>query len=302
MKLSAPLYYRDFACIADRCRHSCCVGWEIDVDDETIKKYDRLDGGMGEKIRGSISYEGTPHFVLTSTERCPHLNATGLCEIILHCGENCLCDICREHPRFYHQTSNGLEVGIGMACEEAARIILHSACYDEFISVGETDENDLPDWDATELRKKLYAVLSESSIPYTARLKHIYHAYGISPSQSTDEQWKELLCDLEYLVPEHKDLFNVYSSDLVSNGELDSLLERALAYFIFRHCSAASDEEEQTAALGFCLFCERLLASLLRTKKDCTYEDATELARILSEEIEYSEDNTNAIQNCFFNI
>ena len=39
MKLFAPEYYKDFVCIADRCKHSCCVGWEIDVDKDTLEKY-----------------------------------------------------------------------------------------------------------------------------------------------------------------------------------------------------------------------------------------------------------------------
>ena len=35
MKLIAPDYYNKFSCIADKCRHSCCVGWEIDIDENT---------------------------------------------------------------------------------------------------------------------------------------------------------------------------------------------------------------------------------------------------------------------------
>ena len=45
MKLYAPRYYLQFKCIADACRHSCCVGWEIDVDGETMKKYSLLKDG-----------------------------------------------------------------------------------------------------------------------------------------------------------------------------------------------------------------------------------------------------------------
>ena len=39
MKLYAPAYYKNFKCIADKCEHSCCVGWEIDIDKETLDKY-----------------------------------------------------------------------------------------------------------------------------------------------------------------------------------------------------------------------------------------------------------------------
>ena len=50
MKLIAPDYYPRFRCIADRCRHSCCVGWEIDVDEESLEKYAALPVELGEEI------------------------------------------------------------------------------------------------------------------------------------------------------------------------------------------------------------------------------------------------------------
>ena len=49
---------------------------------------------------------------------------------------------------------------------------------------------------------------------------------------------------------------------------------------------------ELREALVFCLFCERLFASLLKNGEG----DVTELARIVSEELEYSEENTDAIK------
>ena len=39
MKLCAPKYYKKFRCIADKCEHNCCVGWEIDVDESALEKY-----------------------------------------------------------------------------------------------------------------------------------------------------------------------------------------------------------------------------------------------------------------------
>mgnify|MGYP006874698003 CR=1 FL=1 len=33
-----PDYYKEFKCIAGECRHSCCIGWEIDIDEETYKR------------------------------------------------------------------------------------------------------------------------------------------------------------------------------------------------------------------------------------------------------------------------
>ena len=139
MKLYAPGYYKNFSCIADKCTHSCCIGWEIDIDSDTMAKYTSVTHGYGKQIRDSIDVTDTPHFRLTDGERCPHLDQQGLCRIISNLGEAYLCDICREHPRFYNDTSRGREVGLGMACEEACRIILESDEYARMIEIGEAD-------------------------------------------------------------------------------------------------------------------------------------------------------------------
>ena len=102
MKLYAPSYYKDFVCIADKCQHSCCIGWEIDIDDESARKYATLDTDYGQCINSSIDFDDIPHFRLGDDERCPHLADSGLCNIICELGEDFLCDICREHPRFYN--------------------------------------------------------------------------------------------------------------------------------------------------------------------------------------------------------
>ena len=114
MKLFAPKYYKNFTCIADKCTHSCCVGWEIDIDQGTLEKYETLSHSYGKIIRDSIDYEETPHFRLCEKERCPHLDEKGLCNIISCLGEGYLCEICAEHPRFYNDTLKGKEVGLDL--------------------------------------------------------------------------------------------------------------------------------------------------------------------------------------------
>ena len=34
-----PHIYGDFHCIATACKHNCCIGWEIDVDENAFEKY-----------------------------------------------------------------------------------------------------------------------------------------------------------------------------------------------------------------------------------------------------------------------
>lgn len=291
MILSAPIYYKNFKCIADKCQHSCCIGWEIDVDEATIKKYAALSDGYGKEIIKSIDICDTPHFRLKKDERCPHLDEKGLCRIITALGEGYLCDICRKHPRFYHTTLRGREVGLGMACEAACRLILTTHAVD-IIPIGDTEDEELPIFDTVKEREGIYAILFDTVLPYSERRAKIAEAYKVSLTAHSDEEWKELLASLEYLHEDHKPLFAAYKTEAIAN---EDILSRALAYFIFRHASPAEDAEEFRAAVGFALFAERLLASMITAGGD-----PFESARILSEEIEYSEDNTEAIKFEFY--
>lgn len=124
MKTYAPAFYKDFHCTADRCRHTCCAGWDVDIDEESLHKYKAMTGEFAGRLNECIDFGKDPHFILTPEERCPLLNENNLCELILHEGEEALCQICRDHPRFRNYWADRIEVGLGMACEEAARLIL----------------------------------------------------------------------------------------------------------------------------------------------------------------------------------
>ncbi len=115
-----PDFWDRFACKASACRDSCCRGWEIDVDAGTLDYYRSIPGGDGDFVRaglkdGRLCIEGAD---------CAFLREDGLCELILRLGEDALCDICREHPRFYAENDGICEAGHGLCCEEAARLWL----------------------------------------------------------------------------------------------------------------------------------------------------------------------------------
>ena len=292
MKLYAPEYYKNFKCIADKCEHSCCIGWEIDIDEETLKKYESLEKPYAPDILNSISYEGTPHFKLCEGDRCPHLDKNGLCKIILSAGEEHLCGICRQHPRFYNYTDVA-EVGLGMSCREAARIILSSPNYGVMEETGEfAYDGAEPSFNGREERERIYKLFGDKSTDYNTKLQTLYSSYKIDAGEDT--VWQEIINSLEYLEEAHKELFLNYSSQNRPQG-MDDYLERALMYFIYRHCTEAYDEEDFRLRLNFCLFCERLLASIIYSQKADTLQEIAVLASIISEEIEYSEDNTEAL-------
>lgn len=293
MKLTAPVYYKKFKCIADKCRHSCCVGWEIDVDEKTLEKYAALKGENAKRVQNSLEICDTgAHFKLGEGERCPHLDSCGLCNIITEYGEDMLCDICREHPRFYNLTARGKEVGIGAACEAAANIILSSEDYRSMLEIGDSFEKIYEkEIDTPPIRDEVYSILSNDSTKYENRLERLYEKYAASPKSLSDEEWREIIENLEYLEQSHRDLFSSYTSSPKVSPEHEKSLERFLAYLIYRHASGADTSEELRISLGFCFFLERLLSSLLPSGIE-----PQELARIISEEIEYSEENTETIK------
>ena len=287
MKLYAPSYYKDFVCKADQCQNSCCIGWEIDVDEKSFSKFNTLSGTYSNTIRESIAQGENPHFILGNNDRCPHLNECGLCNIILNVGEEYLCDICREHPRFYNYTNRGKEVGIGMSCEEACRIILSSDDFDDFVLLEDTDgEIDACEFDALQYREELFGFLKNSSFPFSQKVAVICKYYDLPLDE---ERILDCLGKLEYLDESHKKIFLGFSL-MINTKVLDCKLNRALAYFIYRHCSEALNFEELRSSLSFSLICTLLIASI---SDSSNIED---MARIVSEELEYSLENTEAIK------
>lgn len=120
-----PNYYDKFKCIADKCKDNCCIGWEIDIDEITFNKYMNIGGNLGNRLKDEITTENGVHcFKLKENERCPFLNENNLCDIICESGEENLCQICNDHPRYINNYGDITERGLGLACEEACRIIL----------------------------------------------------------------------------------------------------------------------------------------------------------------------------------
>ena len=115
--------YREFKCKADKCNHSCCKGWEIDIDDDTLIFYDSLDTKLGKEIRKNIDRENDNSFILTNDKKCPFLKDDGLCRIIQEMGEDGLCDICRLHPRFFLDIDNYSLAGVGLSCERSCELL-----------------------------------------------------------------------------------------------------------------------------------------------------------------------------------
>ena len=119
-----PAYYEAFRCTAGTCRHNCCIGWEIDIDGKSAARYAALPGAFGERVRAAVEPGEPPHFRLDAAGRCAMLREDTLCELQRTLGESALCNICRDHPRYRVFLPGRTEIGLGLCCEEAARLLL----------------------------------------------------------------------------------------------------------------------------------------------------------------------------------
>ena len=126
MVIRKPGYYDRFQCIAGACKDNCCIGWEIDIDPERLEYYRHVPGELGRRLSSLIDRDRGCFILQGKEERCPFLNRDNLCDLILEIGEQALCDICREHPRYYDWFPGLTEAGVGLCCEAAARLILGS--------------------------------------------------------------------------------------------------------------------------------------------------------------------------------
>lgn len=291
MKLYAPNYYKKFKCIADKCKHSCCIGWEIDIDESTLAKYSSLTSDYAKKILNSIEFSEDPHFRLLKNDRCPHLNDKGLCNIIINTGEENLCDICREHPRFYNFTNIGKEVGVGMSCEEASRLILESDDFDKIVPIGDAKGDcEIINFDSLSHREVIFKIIKHEEMDFVEKIEHICAYYDL---YFDEKSILDCILKLEYLNDEHKTLFSGFNLNPPPE-DIRKKVERALAYFVYRHCTEAEDFYDFSISLSFAIIFAYLISSI--SNKD----NIEDMARIVSEEIEYSTENIELLKQLFF--
>ncbi len=295
-----PDYYTEFKCIADRCRHSCCIGWEIDIDPTTASYYASVPGALGERLRRSISTEGEPHFILGEDERCPFLNGENLCDLILELGEEHLCGICADHPRFRSELPDRVETGLGLTCEAAARLILGWAERTKLVGAGETEDEYIC------LRDEAILLLQRREKTIAQRVEDMLALCGAELPHGDMAGWADELLSLERLDDSWTALLELLRSAPGDTAAFDEHMasrqteyEQLLVYLIYRHLANACDDDELASRAAFAAFGWMLLralgAALFAKNGGFTFEDQVELARLFSSEIEYSDENLPAL-------
>jgi len=186
VKTVVPDYYVNFKCVADRCRHTCCQGWEIDVDEDKLALYRDIP-----YIAAHIDFADVPHFRLEPGERCPFLTENNLCRMIRSFGEDALCRICRDHPQFRNYWSDRVEIGLGLVCEEAGRIILGSSRPMALTVIEDDGGTETPDEAEQWLLQQRQQLLSQAEGSEPEQRLWEYLVYRHVPDALYDGRWRE---------------------------------------------------------------------------------------------------------------
>ncbi len=333
MKTRILSCFRDFHCIAGACRDSCCIGWEIDVDEQSFRRYQTLTGPFGEELRANIATEpdGTHHYILEG-ERCPFLNEQGLCRQILALGEDVLCEICARHPRFYETFGEVQEMGMGLACEEAARLLFTDdhplTLLEQGAGTGPEGEDGAVYDFLLEWREQCFAAACDPEQTIHQRLGALLllgrqadaalqgenfilePAPELCPGQGL--LWLERLTELEPIDGEWTEALE----DGLAAAEYPELLEdfaeavevrdyeRLLVYLLFRYALKSVWDWEPAYWINFAVFCVLTVELLdfgrwLRNGQRFTMQDRQDTARIFSKEIEYDPDIVEGLGDLF---
>lgn len=127
MKVLKPFYYDDFKCIANKCIDSCCIGWQINIDEKTYKKYKKVKGVFGKNLKEGITRIRSNGNQLEygkmklKDKKCSMLNEENLCNIYINLGEDYLCSTCKVYPRDINKYGEIYERNLYMSCPEIAR-------------------------------------------------------------------------------------------------------------------------------------------------------------------------------------
>ncbi len=122
--IKKPAYYDSFRCVGGTCPDSCCKEWDVQVDPEAAARYRLFPGELGDMLRSVLKDEDGETLMQTENGRCPMWRDDGLCRIQAQLGEEALCHTCREFPRLRHDYGDFRELGLELACPEAAKLIL----------------------------------------------------------------------------------------------------------------------------------------------------------------------------------
>ncbi|MGN0522007.1 MAG: flagellin lysine-N-methylase, partial [Eubacterium sp.] len=254
MILRTLSFYKDFNCIAGACPDSCCQGWEVDVDADSLNYYKNITGEIKARIDSVLDKDEFKNtiFRLADKKRCPFLNNENLCDMHIAIGGEHTPYTCRMFPRFINDFGSVREMGVSFSCPVASDMMYNLK---EPMSFSD-EQNDLPpvlnEIDAAtyfflvKARKKAFSIVQNREATLNERLIELLD-YG-KELQKDMEEYSEGGDKIDFFdVFKNPELINPQwlekvNSPTVKPVKNEAFNENIASYFIFRYFLTAVDD------------------------------------------------------------
>lgn len=275
MQITFPAFYKEFSCIADACPDTCCAGWQIVIDNKTLKKYQHFKGPFHNRLHNDIDWK--EHVFRQYNRRCAFLNEENLCDIYTEAGPKMLCDTCRNYPRHIEEFEGLREISLSLSCPEAARILLSQK------------EKVHSRMNTSDTSKDLFKNMWKTIVPEMEVLR---------------PGWKEFLkerLDSLYISSGENDYIYQKSEFDFYCPDWQIQEEQLLVYWIYTYfCGAVYDDEIFTKvkmAVVCTLFIHELdVGTYLKNEHHFNLNDQIQICYQFSRELEHSDLNLNKFQ------
>lgn len=257
MKIVKPTFYKNFKCIAGDCPDSCCQGWEVDADSDSLEYYKTLDNSLEikKRIDSVLSKDEFDNiiFTLAPKKRCPFLNDENLCDMHIAIGGEHTPYTCRTFPRFIYDFGATREIGISFSCPVASDMMYNTESFDF-----ETDINSnlptLNDIDAEKYfllykgRTEAYKIAKDKNKSIRERLNDLLDLGVLLQEKlfpydegGDDIAFFDVFKNPELINPEWKEKVENFSLKQVSDTQSN---ENILMYFLYKYLMQAVYDDD----------------------------------------------------------
>lgn len=208
-------FYKQFQCIGQNCRNSCCCGWDISFDPSSTQYYQNLNGKFGDFIRQNIFWDEKKELTfvkMTPGRKCPFLDKNGLCRIYIECGEEKMSTTCKTFPRSRLDLPGNSMRGFSMSCEEVLRMLYYKSDPVHLCAEGGAHIQSMDDLTIYELSQFIgwgMEILQDETIPFSVGLATV------------------LAIGLEVETPFKNQDFESFESIILHSGDLQNQFQQA---------------------------------------------------------------------------
>lgn len=257
MKIVKPTFYKNFKCIAGDCPDSCCQGWEVDADSDSLEYYKTLDNSLEIKKRidsvlSKDEFDNTI-FTLAPKKRCPFLNDENLCDMHIAIGGEHTPYTCRTFPRFIYDFGATREIGISFSCPVASDMMYNTESFD-FETEVNSDLPTLNDIDAEKYfllykgRAEAYKIAKDKNKSIRERLNDLLDLGVLLQEKlfpydegGDDIAFFDVFKNPELINPEWKEKVENFSLKQVSDTQSN---ENILMYFLYKYFMQAVYDDD----------------------------------------------------------